>query len=290
MTIPISTPLMDSYKHLQDYLDAQRLRGRRMSTLKAYEEFLARFLRAAGKPVTQITVKEVRLFLMREGDRGNKPATMANKITKLRSLFRWLHRERIIREDPTELIDAPHIPEPPPKFLSYDEIEAVREAAAGHLLRETLVEVLYSSGVRVSELVALDWRDINLVLKQATVRDGKGGKSRAVPLSTRAARLLQRLLGQRKDKQPWVFRSQFAKRMSKATVQWHMRKLGEQAGLTFQLTPHQLRHSLATHLLNAGMPLDQIQLVLGHRNIATTQRYARTQLQSVEQYYRRVFP
>jgi len=281
---------MTNHKHLQDYLDAQRLRGRRMSTLKAYEEFLARFLRTVGKPVQTITTKDVRLFLMREEDRGNKPSTIAHKITQLRSLFRWLHRERIIDEDPTELIDAPRLPEPPPKFLSYDELEAIREAAAGHLLRETIVEVLYSSGVRVSELVALDWRDINLTLKQATVRDGKGGKARTVPISTRAVRLLQRLREQRNDKQPWVFRSQFNRRMSKATVQWHVRQLGEQAGLPFQLTPHQLRHSLATHLLNAGMPLDQIQLVLGHRSVQTTQRYARTQLQSVEQYYRRVFP
>lgn len=290
MTLPIATPLMGSYKHLQDYLDAQRLRGRRMSTIKAYEEFLARFIRTVGKPVTTVTIKDLRLFLMREEDRGNKSATLAHKITQLRSFFRWLHRERLIHEDPMELIDSPRLPEPPPRFLSYDEIEAVREAAAGHLPRETMVEVLYSSGMRVSELVALDWRDVNLTIKQATVRDGKGGKSRVVPLSTRAARLLQRLLERRKDKQPWVFRSQFDQRMSKATVQWHMRKLGEQAGLPFQLTPHQLRHSLATHLLNAGMPLDQIQLVLGHRNIQTTQRYARTQLQSVEQYYRRVFP
>jgi integrase/recombinase XerC len=290
MTLPIATPLMGSYKHLQDYLDAQRLRGRRISTIKAYEEFLTRFIRTVGKPVTTVTTKDLRLFLMREEDRGNKSATLAHKITQLRSFFRWMHRERLIHEDPMELIDSPRLPEPPPRFLSYDEIEAVREAAAGHLLRETMVEVLYGSGMRVSELVALDWRDVNLTIKQATVRDGKGGKSRVVPLSTRAARLLQRLLEHRKDKQPWVFRSQFGQRMSKATVQWHMRKLGEQAGLPFQLTPHQLRHSLATHLLNAGMPLDQIQLVLGHRNIQTTQRYARTQLQSVEQYYRRVFP
>lgn len=290
MTLSISTPLTDSYNHLQDYLDAQRLRGLRMSTLDAYEQFLSRFIREIGKPVTAVTTRDLRRFLLMEERRGNKPATLASKISKLTTFFDWLQRERIIRENPMDLIDAPRIPEPPPKYLSYDELEAVREAAAGNLLRETLVETLYSSGVRVSELVALDRRDLSLTQKRATVREGKGGKSRVVPISTRASRLLQRLLDERTDNDPWVFRSQFDRRMSVSSVQWHIAKLGEQAKLMFQLTPHQLRHSLATHLLNAGMPLDQIQLILGHSNIQTTQRYARTQLQSAEQYYRRVFP
>jgi len=290
MTLSISTPLTDSYEHLQDYLDAQRLRGLRMSTLDAYEQFLARFIREIGKSVTTVTTRDLRRFLLMEERRGNKPATLASKISKLTTFFDWLQRERIIRENPMDLIDAPRIPEPPPKYLSYDELEAVREAAAGNLVRETLVETLYSSGVRVSELVALDRRDLNLNLKRATVRDGKGGKARIVPLSTRASRLLQRLLHERDDSNPWVFRSNFDRRMSISSVQWHIRKLGEQAGLMFKLTPHQLRHSLATHLLNAAMPLDQIQLILGHSSVQTTQRYARTQIQSAEQYYRRVFP
>jgi integrase/recombinase XerD len=290
MTLSISTPLTESYDLLRDYLDSQRLRGLRMSTLDAYEQFLARFIREIGKPITAVTTRDLRRFLMAEERRGNKPATLASKISKLNTFFDWLQRERIIRENPMDLIDAPRIPEPPPKYLSYDELEAVREAAAGNLLRETLVETLYSSGVRVSELVALDRRDLNLTQKRATVREGKGGKSRVVPLSTRATRLLRRLLDEREDNDPWVFRSNFNRRMSVSSVQWHIAKLGEQAELMFQLTPHQLRHSLATHLLNAGMPLDQIQLILGHSNIQTTQRYARTQLQSAEQYYRRVFP
>ncbi len=290
MTLSISTPLIDSYNHLQDYLDAQRLRGLRMSTLDAYEQFLARFIREVGKPIMAVTTRDIRRFLMGEERRGNKPATLASKISKLTTFFDWLQRERIIRENPMDLIDAPRIPEPPPKYLSYDELEAVREAAAGHLLRETLVETLYSSGVRVSELVALDRRDLNLTQKRATVREGKGGKSRVVPISTRASRLLQRLLDERTDTDPWVFRSNFDRRMSISSVQWHIRKLGEQAGLMFKLTPHQLRHSLAAHLLNAAMPLDQIQLILGHSSVQTTQRYARTQIQSAEQYYRRVFP
>jgi len=276
--------------YLDEYLDAQRLRGRRKSTIEAYTLFLKRFLTAVNKPVPCIQTKDIRMFLMREKDQGNIPATIANKITILRSFFFWLYRERLIDSNPAEFVEAPHIPEPPPKFLSQDELEAIRDAAAGYLLREVIVEVLYSSGVRVSELVALDWRDINFALKQAAVRDGKGGNARIVPISTRAVRLLHRLKDTRKDAQPCIFRSLYNKRMAKATVQWHIRELGVRAGLTFQLTPHQLRHSLATHLLTAGMPLDQIQVILGHQSIKTTQRYAKTQLQNVEHYYRRVFP
>lgn len=290
MTLPISTPLTDSYKHLHNYLDSQRLRGLRMSTLVAYEMFLRRFIIELGKPVLEASTKDIRFFLMGEQDRGNKTATIASKISKLRAFYTWLHRERLIAENPMELIDLPRVVEPPPKFLSHDEIEAVREAAAGYIRREAMLETLYSSGVRVSELVGLDYRDLNFTLKQATIRQGKGGEARLVPLSTKAVRALQRMLGQREDKQPWVFRSNYDQRMGKSSVQWHIRKLGEQAGLTFQLTPHHLRHYTATHLLSAGMPLDQIQLILGHRSIRTTQRYARTQLERVEYHYRRVFP
>lgn len=286
----ISTPLVNTHVHLQDYLDSQRLRGRRTATLKAYEEFLRRFIVALGKPAEAATTKDLRMFLMREEDRGNSKATLAHKMTQIRSFYGWLYRERIIQDNPAEVLEAPRLPEPPPKYLTHDEIEALREVAAGNLLHEAMVEVLYSTGARVSEMAGLDWQDVRLSIKQVVIRDGKGGKTRTVPLSTKAARLLLRLREGRHDKNPWVFQSQFKRRMSKASIEWHMRKLGQQAGLSHQLTPHQLRHSMATHLLVAGMPLDQIQLLLGHSDIKTTQRYARTQISSAEQYYRRVFP
>lgn len=286
----LSTPLVNTHLHLQDYLDSQRLRGRRPTTLKAYEEFLRRFIAALGKPVTAATTKDLRLFLMREEDRGNGRATLAHKITQLRSFYGWLHREQIIHDNPAEALETPKLPQPPPKYLTYDEVEALREAAAGSLLHETLVEVLYSTGARVSELVGLDWPDVRLPIKQLVIREGKGGKTRTVPLSTRATRLLHRLREARADRNPWVFQSNFKQRMSKDSVERHIGQLGKKAGLSQKLTPHQLRHSMATHLLQAGMPLDQIQLLLGHSDIKTTQRYARTQLTTAEQYYRRVFP
>lgn len=277
--------------HVQEFLLYQKLRGRRVGTLEGYRQFLERFLRTVGKSIEEISVGDIRQFLMAEEARGNKVTTIAAKIACLRSFFNWLEREEYIPKNPMRRIDRPKLPPAAPKYLTHDEIEALREAAAStSLMDQLIVEVLYSSGLRVSELIALDWDDVDFANKQAIVREGKGGKSRIVPLSTRAVRLLKRYQKTRRDQDPCVFRSREKNRMTKATVEYRLKRLGRLAGLQSHVTPHRLRHSQATHLLEAGMPLDMIQRLLGHSSIATTQIYARTQMAGVEQYYRRVFP
>ena len=160
--------------------------------------------------------------------------------------------------------------------------------ACQKLFERALVELLYSSGLRVSEAVALDWSDIGWQERTITVRDGKGGSRRVAPMSTRASLLLRRLKEERQDDEPWVFRSQFRRRMSKEAITRWIRNLGERAGINGRLTPHRFRHSLATHLLEAGVPIDVVQAILGHSSVATTQVYARTQRSSIETHYRRV--
>lgn len=286
----ISTlPLPQAY--VREFLLYQKLRGRRPGTLQAYEEFLERFLQTVRKPVDAISTGDIRQFLMAEEARGNKTTTIATKIACLRSFFGWLEREEYIQKNPMRRIDRPKLPPAAPKFLSHDEIEALREAAAAKsLMDQLIVEMLYSSGLRVSELIALDWDDIDFANKQAIVREGKGGKSRVVPLSTRAVRLLKRYRKTRRDEDLCVFRSREKNRMTKATVEYRVKELGKLASVQQRVTPHRLRHSQATHLLEAGMPIDMIQKILGHASISTTQVYARTQMTGVEQYYRRVFP
>lgn len=162
--------------------------------------------------------------------------------------------------------------------------------AVSEATRETSGNFGGVSGLLDALPVALDWDDVDIVNKQAHVREGKGGKARTVPLSTRAARLLKAYRATRRDNNPWVFYSREGNRMSKATVEYRIRELAKQAGLQKKVTPHCLRHSQATHLLEAGMPIDMIQKILGHASISTTQVYARTQMTGVEQFYRRVFP
>src|SRR5690606_24101701 len=146
----------------------------------------------------------------------------------LRSLFMWLEREELMEKITMLRIGAPVEDKPPPKFLTRAEIERLRDACRRPMERLVL-EVLYSSWHRVSEAVALDWDDVNLDGKYLLVRDGKGGKARQAPLSTRAVMLLRQYREQRKDGNPWVLQSQFRRRMSKESIERTMRVLGERA-------------------------------------------------------------
>jgi integrase/recombinase XerD len=271
---------------VQEFLHVQQLRGRRPGTIKSYGGFLRRFVQSVGKPVEEIRPRDIRFFLMSEERRGNCRNSLATKTVILRSFFAWAEKEELIDQNPMRKIDKPKEDPPAPKFLTHEELELVREACRKPFER-VLVEVLYSSGLRVSEAVALNWSDINWQELTIAVRDGKGGKERIAPMSTRASLLLRRLREERTDSNPWVFQSQFRCRMSKESVGRWVKNLGRRAGINGKLTPHRFRHSLATHLLEAGTPIDVVQAILGHESVATTQVYARTQRSSVEMHYRR---
>lgn len=293
MSIPLSknkVPLRSGDRWLKEFLQAKKLEGCRPKTLEQYEKLLMRFWWNEGKPWSEITTSDIREFLSGEEERGNKRSSIAAKIAIFRSFFGWLFDEEYIDRNPAKRIVRPNLPPALPKYLTHNELESIREAASEDPIDRLLVEILYSTGLRVSELVALDWEDLRLATKQVSVREGKGGKSRTVLLSTRAARLLAQYRETRADDNPWVLMSREHNRMSKETVERRIRNLGNEAGIEKTVTPHCLRHSLATHLLEAGVPIDQIQHLLGHASVATTQIYARTQLASVEQHYRRVMP
>jgi integrase/recombinase XerD len=271
---------------VNEYLHIQKLNGRRPKTIDMYKAFLMRFAKYIGKSVDQITTRDIRFFLMAEEQRGNCRNTLATKTVILRSFFAWCENDDLIDKDPMRKIDKPKEDKTDPKFLTREEIELIREAATKPLDR-ALIEVLYGSGLRISEAAALDWADINWDALEIVVRDGKGGKSRVVPMSTRAKLLLIKLKETRTDADLCVFRSQFKRRMSTAMLQRRINDIGIRAGIKTKLTPHRFRHSLATHLLAAGTPIDVVQSILGHESVATTQVYAKTQRASIEMYYRR---
>lgn len=298
-----SVEIVPKHKHIQKLYSSQescQMRSRhlidkfmaakefRSKTAKGYHDFLWRFACSLDIAVDEVDTENIRKFLGGERARGNAVNTILTKIHKLNSLYTWLLQEEYISKNPMSRIEKPKETKTPPKYLTYEEIELLRESADG--IRKVIFETLYSTGLRVSELVSLDRADIDFIEKTVWVKDGKGGKARQSRLSTRASMVLKQYLNERTDDEPWVFRSNFKRRMSTHSVMRHMRILGEQAGLRRRLTPHMLRHSFATHLLDAGTPIELVQYLLGHESVKTTQVYAQTNPKNVDHFYSRVFP
>lgn len=267
------------------FLQAKQLAD---STAKGYRGFLMRFASTLDVSVDNADTQAIRAFLDDERKRGNSTNSIVTKIHRLNSFYGWLLQEEYILKNPMNRVEKPQETKAPPKYLTYEELELLRETAEG--VTKVIFEVLYATGLRVSELVDLDRQDIDFIEKTVWVKDGKGGKARKSKLSTRAAMILKQHLATRADDEPWVFRSNFKQRMSTHSVGRYLRILGEKAGLRRRLTPHMLRHTFATHLLDGGTPIDLVQYLLGHESVKTTQVYAQTNPKNVEHFYGRVFP
>lgn len=268
---------------VEEFIHAKRLDGRRDLTLKGYSQQLVKFVLDVSKPVESVQVRDIRKYLMNQ-NKGNAKSTIANKVAVLRSFFAWLEREEIIIKNPMKKIDAPKKETKAQKVLSHEQIEQMREKARG--INEVLFEVLYSSGIRVSEAVNLDWADLDLEKGVLLVRNGKGGKDRTTFLSTKACRRLRQYKALRKDNDIYVFRSNYKRRMSKETIERRIKFLGVIAGIP-KITPHTMRRTFATHLLGKGMEIEKLQILLGHDDIKTTQIYAKTNLADAEYSYRK---
>ncbi len=274
--------------YLQAFLSGMQLRGRSPHTIANYRVILTLFLRWLGdKPLPEVATADIRRWLMEERQPRNKPTTVAHDVVVLRSFFRWLHREEYLDRDPAARIDVPRVDQRLPKYLTHEQIERLREACRKPRER-AILEMLYSTGCRVSELVGMNRRDVDWHAMEVKVY-GKGGKERVVQFSTVAAMWLRRYVATRDDAHPALFLSNFKRRISKASVERLIRVLGQRAGLEVRVWPHALRHTAATHLLAADVPLQVIQELLGHTSPATTQRYAWLTLQKRREHYRRVF-
>jgi len=262
--------------------------------LKDFRDFCHR--RGAGWPMT---ADDLRAYLdgMREARLSAR--TAARRLSTLRQFFRFLLLEGRISEDPTALLTAPKTWRSLPKYLTGEQVEALL-AAPDDTVRgrrdRAMLETLYATGLRVSELVSLRLADVNLELGFVRVT-GKGGKQRLVPLGSKAQEALRDYLGQARGAllqgraSPHLFVTGRGSAMTRQAFWMLLRRHGLQAGIRQKLSPHVLRHSFATHLLEGGAGLRSVQTMLGHADISTTEIYThvmRTRLKStVEQYHPR---
>ena len=290
-----------------DYLEAEK--NASIHTRLAYERDLREFTRfledslalSSGGAVTGVKESDITAFAANlHGTR--KKATIARKLSSIKSFFAFLLRKEIIKKDPSALITRPKVEKRLPTVLTVEEAKSLVEAPQGNegkkinaeeiLKDRAILEVLYSSGVRVSELTGLNLRDVDFT--EGTIRVlGKGGKPRIALLGSFAIDALKRYLSfARKNalsEEP-LFIGRGKKHITQRTVQRLVRKYTLASGINKTPTPHSLRHTFATHLLDRGVDLRTIQELLGHANLSTTQRYTSVSMERLMSAYDKAHP
>jgi integrase/recombinase XerC len=305
--------------HIRQFLEFLRY-NRNVSphTLRAYDTDVSQFLAtiaaatktpSAQVPVRAFTTEAVRDFLGTLHDRGISRASSARRLAALRTFARYLVREELLPEDPTALVGTPRKEQRLPAHLPVDDMNRLldapdRSTVAGR--RDlAILELFYASGLRLSELVGLDLGDVNLSSRIARVA-GKGGKERLVPFNRAAAEAIRQMLPDTRPamdaaesrrpvsrhaprRQP-LFVNLRGGRLTTRSVDRIVRRYAREASLEQGISPHALRHTFATHLLQAGADLRAIQELLGHARLGTTQRYTHLDVGRLMDVYKRTHP
>ncbi|HLO65813.1 MAG TPA: tyrosine recombinase XerC [Holophaga sp.] len=286
------------------FLLEEKARGVSPHTLRARKGDLEKLLAhasAASWEGWEARPRALRAFALELGERGLDPASQARILSTTRTFFKWLFDTRRIASDPAAGLRNPKLPKRLPAFLTEPEsgalleLEAPVDFASSRL--RCILELLYACGLRVSELTGLDLQD--LLTEARTLRVlGKGSKERLVPFHDTAATVLEAYLGFRSaflaarslPATQALFVNQRGGRLTPASVRTFLARALDRAAVRARVSPHALRHSFATHLLNRGMDLRAIQELLGHASLSTTQRYTHLDLESLARTYESAHP
>ena len=277
-------------------------RGLSANTLESYRrdlDKLAGHLTAQGISLPAASREALLEYLALEMKAGRSSRSIARYLSAFRQYYRWAVRERLLTEDPTALIESPRLGRSLPKALSEKEVEALLAAPLLDqplgLRDRAMLELMYATGLRVSELTGLQL--VNLSLNQGLVRVlGKGNKERLVPMGEEAERWLTRYLA---EARPGLLKGRVADEvfvtargggMTRQSF-WHrIKRHAQVAGIGKPISPHGLRHSFATHLLNHGADLRVVQLLLGHSDLSTTQIYTHVAREGLKRLHEQHHP
>ena len=283
-------------------------RGRSANTLKAYRNDLQSYvawLDDRGLTIGDVTEEVITDYVGKLTAEGRKAASLKRSLVSVRGLHRFLAEEEEGRPDPSSEIEMPKAPRGLPKALSEAEVGSILESVVGDdpIARRdrAMLEVLYGAGLRISELVGLSSSDVDLDAGLLRVF-GKGAKERVVPLGNYAIRALVAWLGAggrplleperwaRRDDNEAIFLNARGARLSRQGAWLVVRRAGERTGLADRLSPHVLRHSCATHMLDHGADIRTVQELLGHASISTTQVYTLVSGERLLSVYRSAHP
>lgn len=280
-----------------DHLTVER--GLSPKTVEAYRSDLLRFFKTCAREPTKVRREDVRAFLGAERAEGHAASTATRRLVALRTFYRFLLLERLVEGDPTENVEPPRPLRRLPDYLTPEEVDRLLETpdttALTGLRNRAILEVLYATGMRVSELTGLTLDRFNAEAGFVLVM-GKGSKERVVPLGEVAQDWVQRY---RETARPALLKGRESAAlfvtarsgsMTRQMVWIMITGYARQAGISKHLSPHTLRHSFATHLLEHGADLRSVQTLLGHADISTTQIYTHLEQERLKRIYRQFHP
>ncbi len=295
------SPSRRALKRFRDYLEG--VRAASPHTIRAYQgdigDFLA-FLQEDGLDLAEVDRIEMRRYLARLKEKGLSPSSVGRKVASLKAFFRFLQEEGTLDHDPAQALRTPRKPRRLPRLLTEEEVTRLLEAPFPRdffgIRDRAILEVFYSTGVRVSELTRLRKGDLDLARGLGKVL-GKGKKERLVLIGRPARRAVEDWLREREALrrrlgrvEGWLFLGHKGKGLTTRRVAQILEKAAGLAGLTCRVHPHLLRHSFATHLLNRGADLRLVQEMLGHSSLAATQIYTHLGLARLKEVYRKAHP
>ncbi len=265
-------------------------------TLRAYGKDLDSFSEYIGAKAGDIEMIDVRGFVAQQIKNGLNKTTAARRLATVRSFLNFLCREGYIKSNPAKLVTTPKTEKRLPNFLSVDDVFALMEKPDGigmlHTRDKAILELLYSSGLRVSEIAELNTDDINTKEGLVKVR-GKGKKERILPIGSKAVAAIksytiEKMLLKKKDRA--MFLNNRGTKLTDRGIRRVVVKYSRLIGINGQIGPHTLRHTFASHLLQAGADLRVIQELLGHSSLSTTQKYTHIDITHLMDVYDKAHP
>ena len=269
------------------------------NTIKAYNNDLKKFKNFfKNKDINKINENNIREYLKYLNKENNDTRTISHNISTLRSFYKFLLIEKILKNNPMEYIELPKTKKTLPKTLSIEEIDKLLDinlTDSFSYRNKAMLELMYSSGLRVSELINVSIHDIdtsNCIIRIM----GKGSKERIVPLGDYAIRYIELYLKEHREKlikrelNDYLFLNNHGKKMTRQGFFKILKGIAREKNIKTEFSPHTLRHSFATHLLNGGADLRSIQEMLGHSDISTTQIYTHVSKEKLKENYNNFHP
>lgn len=268
------------------------------NTIKSYNNDLKKFNNYIKKSINNINERDIKNYIKYLNKENNDSKTIAHNISTLKSFYKYLLIEKIVRNNPMEYIELPKTKKSLPKTLSIEEIDKLLDIKlddAFSYRNKAMLELMYSSGLRVSELINVKTHDIdtsNCIIRIM----GKGKKERIVPLGDYAIRYIELYLKEYREKltkkelNDFLFLNNHGNKMTRQGFFKILKQLAREKNIKTEFSPHTLRHSFATHLLNGGADLRSIQEMLGHESISTTQIYTHVSKEKLKENYNNFHP